>query len=121
MSRTGQFQPPRAIANSRSDPRRMAPAELPDRFPVEIGVRDGIGARLSAPDHDWSLQVRNVDPTQTDWYVPKGTDANALIPMTFIVPPALAMAPELAQLYLEREDFAAARAARTEVHKILRK
>jgi hypothetical protein len=73
----------------------MAPAELPDRFPVEIGLRDGIGARLSAPNHDWSLQVRNVDPTQTDWYVPKGTDANALIPMTFIVPPALAMAPEL--------------------------
>jgi hypothetical protein len=36
-----------------------------------------------------------VDPTQADWYVPKGVDANALIPMTFIVPPALAMAPEL--------------------------
>ena len=76
-------------------PRRMAPAELPDRFPVEIGLRDGIGARLSAPDHDWSLQVRNVDPTQADWYGAKGVDANAPIPMTFIVPPALAMAPEL--------------------------
>ena len=73
----------------------MAPAELPDRFPVEIGLRDGIGARLSAPDHDWSLPVRKVDPTQADWSVPKGVDANALIPMTFIVPPALAMAPEL--------------------------
>jgi hypothetical protein len=73
----------------------MAPAELADRFPVAIGLRDGIGARLSAPDHDWSLQVGKVDPTQADCYVPKGVDANDLIPMTLIVPPALAMAPEL--------------------------
>jgi hypothetical protein len=78
----------------------MARVDLLDRFPIEISLRDGIGGRLSAPDHDESVLVRNVDPSQADYHVPKVVHPSALVPMGFLVNPALAMAPEAGRYML---------------------
>jgi hypothetical protein len=82
----------------------MACVDLLDRFPIEISLRDGIGGRLSTADHDGFVLVRNVDPSQADYHVPKGVHPSALIPMGFLVTPASAMAPGTGRYMLLPEN-----------------